>query len=225
MNDYWDSLSARINGLYTPADFESAAYRIIAEQTLYHADQRSRVAYGLIEQYEREFSKALAPFGVSLQVNRQLRYATALPRHARAAVASVPQTLFALVLRGIYEESARIGDLTEDGEVLCDVIELTEKYRLMTGRELPGKGEFDGLMRVARRWGIARKLDDSDVSAGQSGSDAAGGGIAIRPGIVEALGEAALQRLEAWHLASSSGDAVSVAVNAEEGEGGSDEEA
>ena len=63
----------------------------------------------------------------------------AVPCHAKTTLATVSQTLFALVLRGIYEESARVGYLSEEGEVLCDLIELTEKYRLMSGRETPGQ--------------------------------------------------------------------------------------
>lgn len=63
MSDYWDTLAARSNGLYASEDFESVAYRLISEQVLYYSDQRSRVAYTLAEQYEREMEKALTPLG------------------------------------------------------------------------------------------------------------------------------------------------------------------
>lgn len=144
-------------------------------------------------------------------MNRALRYVVAIPRHAKTTLATVSQTLFALVLRGIYEESARVGLLSEEGEVLCDLIELTEKYRLMTGRELPAKGEFDTLMRTAKRWGIARRLDDDESSANLYGADSQVGGIAIRPAMVDVLGEAALQRLVSWQSAingSTGADAI-----------------
>jgi hypothetical protein len=201
MSDYWDTLAARSNGFYASEDFESVAYRLISEQVLYHSDQRSRMAYTLAEQYEREMEKALSPFGIHLQVNRALRYVVAVPCHAKTTLATVSQTLFALVLRGIYEESARVGYLSEEGEVLCDLIELTEKYRLMSGRELPAKGEFDALMRTAKRWGIARRLDDVESGTSVLGADSQFGGIAIRPAIVDILGEAALQRLVSWQSA------------------------
>lgn len=158
----WEDLASRLDGVYTVEDFETAAYRLVAEQVIYHSDRSSRVTYGILDLYEREFSKVLAPLGVSLSINRQLRYVTALPRHAKAATATVAQTLFALVLRGLYDEGVRAGGLTEDGEVLCDYIELQEKFHLMTGRDLPTRGELDTLLRSAKRWGIARRLEDDD---------------------------------------------------------------
>lgn len=196
MNNHWDDLATRLDGIYTADDFETAAYRLLAEQVIYHADRNSRVTYAVIELYEREFSKVLAPLGVALSVNRQLRFATAIPRHAKAGTATVAQTVFALVLRGLYDEGVRAGGLTEDGEVMCDYIELQEKYRLMTGRELPTRGELDALLRSARRWGIARRLEDDDGSRPLHEQSA--GGLAIRPAIVDVLGETALMRLAQW---------------------------
>lgn len=48
-------------------------------------------------------------------------------RARRAATATVAQTLFALVLRGLYDEGVRATGLTEDGEALCDYIELARE--------------------------------------------------------------------------------------------------
>lgn len=196
MSQYWESLVSRSNGENTAEDFESAAYRLTTEQVIYHADRHSRVAYWLVDRYEREFRQALAPLGLEVQVNRQLRYAYALPRHSKAGTASVAQTLLALVLRQIYDESARIGQLNDDGEVMCDLVELEEKYRLATGRELPGKGELDGLLRTLKRWGIARKEEDRTVDEGDYGTQPYV--VVIRPAIADVLGETALARLSDW---------------------------
>lgn len=196
MSQYWESLVSRSNGENTAEDFESAAYRLTTEQVIYHVDRHSRVAYWLVDRYEREFRQALAPLGLEVQVNRQLRYAYALPRHSKAGTASVAQTLLALVLRQIYDESARIGQLNDDGEVMCDLVELEEKYRLATGRELPGKGELDGLLRTLKRWGIARKEEDRAVDEGEYGAQPYV--VVIRPAIADVLGETALARLSDW---------------------------
>ena len=201
MNPFWESVAARSNGIYTTDEFEAAAYRLMAEQVIYHSDRSSRVTYGILELYEREFAKVLAPLGVSLSINRQLRYVTALPRHAKAGTATVAQTLFALVLRGLYDEGVRAGGLTEDGEVLCDYIELQEKFHLMTGRDLPTRGELDTLLRSAKRWGIARRLEDDDSGHLTSLQEQSAGGVAIRPAIVDVLGESALIRLAQWGAA------------------------
>lgn len=209
MNPFWESVAARSNGIYTTDEFETAAYRLMAEQVLYHTDRHSRVAYTLIDQYEKDFKRALVPFGIHLLVNRTARYVCALPSHAKSGAASVQQTLFALVLLGVYDDSARLGELTPDSEVWCDLIELEEKYRLMTGRELPGKGEFDTLFQTARRWGLVRKVDETELPEGTV-SDGSQLTLAIRPAIVEVLGETALQRLAQWKEVAGS-DATEIA--------------
>lgn len=220
----WEDLASRLDGIYTVEDFETAAYRLVAEQVIYHSDRSSRVTFAILDLYEREFAKVLAPFGVSLSVNRQLRYVTALPRHAKAGTATVAQTLFALVLRGLYDEGARAGGLTEDGEVLCDYIELQEKFHLMTGRDLPTRGELDTLLRAAKRWGIARRLEDDDSGHLTSFHELANGGVAIRPAIVDVLGETALIRLAQWGAArdettadgaAGAGDSLAIEDNQE----------
>lgn len=216
----WDDLASRLDGIYTVEDFETTAYRLVAEQVIYHSDRSSRVIYSILELYEREFAKVLAPLGVSLSINRHLRYVTALPRHAKAGTATVAQTLFALVLRGLYDEGVRAGGLTEDGEVLCDYIELQEKFYLMTGRDLPTRGELDTLLRSAKRWGIARRLEDDDSGHLTPLQEQSAGGVAIRPAIVDVLGETALMRLAQWgavkdeaHADGTADETVAIADN------------
>lgn len=200
-NAYWEILAARSNGMHVPADFEAAAYRMVTEQVLYHADRASKAAYHLVERYERDIRDALEPLGVDVRVNRQLRYVYAIPRHGKSGGATTQQTVFALVLRMVYEDGAKVGDLNDDGEVICDLIELEEKYRILTGRELPAKGELDALMRSMKRWGIARLSTEHD-DIGDEGLVDQPYAVVIRPAIVDILGETALQRLSQWQGAS-----------------------
>lgn len=195
MSQYWEALASRTDGEHTAEELEITAYRLVAEQVLYYADRHSRTAYWMVDRYEREFRQALAPLGVDVQVNRQLRYVFAIPKHAKAGSASISQTVFALVLRAIYEDAASTGQLSEDGEVSCDLVELDEKYRLMSGKEFPAKGKLDVLMETMKRWGIARKSseysheDMDDAALGQPYA------VIIRPAIADLLGETALSRL------------------------------
>ncbi len=203
---FWENVAARTDGIVTADEFETAAYRLVTEQVLYHADRQSRIAYGLIVQYERDFKQVLAPLGIALEVNTRLRYAYAKPLQQKMGTASVTQTLLALVLRAIYDESARLGQFTDDGEVVCDLVELAEKYRLMTGREFSGKGEFSALMRTMKRWGIARKSDDS--VEGMEFESGATYTVVIRPAIVDILGDTALMRLALWTATEPSDESV-----------------
>jgi len=206
MSSYWDSLASRSQGLHVAAEFEVAAYRLINEQVLYYADRHSRTSYHIVQAYERDIRAALAPLGVNVQVNRELRYAYAIPMHGKAGTASTAQTLFALVLRNIYDEAARSAEVTDDGEVVCDLVELEEKYRMMTSRTLPSKSELRDLLRTARRWGIARISGDADeeiLDVDLHGQDYA---VMIRPAITVVLGEAALSRLAGWAAPIESDD-------------------
>lgn len=197
MSSYWETAAEKTDGQYTPEDFEAAAYRLISEQVLYHSDKHSRNAYWLIDRYTKEFERVLEPLGVDIDINSLLRYVYAKPKHAKSGTASVTQTLIALVFRTLYDESARIGQLTDNGEVRCDLIDLDEKFRLATGRELPSKVEFDNVIKHLTRCGIVKKADgetledlDGDADAQQC--------ILIRPAIVEVLGDTTLQRLGHW---------------------------
>jgi hypothetical protein len=196
MSQYWENISAKTDKQYEAEEFESTASRLLAEQVLYYADRNSRMAYGMVEQFEREFKHVLSMVGSGLIVNRQLRYACAMPDNGKAGTANTAQTLLALVLRKIYDEQARTGQLNDDGEVICDAVELEEKYRLSTSgkRELPGRGELDGLVKTLNRWGIVRKLDEHE-SADMAAGDDRPYVLAIRPAIVDLLGETAISRL------------------------------
>jgi hypothetical protein len=198
MGQYWETLASREDSTNTQEEFETAAYRLAAEQVLYYADKHSRVAYWLVERYERDFKQVLIPFGIRLLVNRQMRYACAIPEHAKAGTATVQQTVLALVLRKIYDESARLGQLNDDGEVICDLVELEEKYRLETHRELPRKSELDALLGMLKRWGLARTSSEQAGMDGEYGPGTQPYVVVIRPAIVEVLGEVALQRLSQW---------------------------
>lgn len=190
---HWDNAVTGTQSQATQEDFEAAAYRLVAEQVIYASDRGNKLPYRLIEDYEREFRSVLEPMGIGLLVNRRLRYACALPRHTKIADAGLEPTLLALVLRKIYDELARLGQITDVGEVFVDLIELAEKFRQSTnGRDLPKGGQLRELVRIVQRWGIARRQDDvgdDDTDVEQPFV------IVIRPAIADVLGETPLQRL------------------------------
>lgn len=204
MSRYWEGLAERSDGLYKPEDFAAAAYRLVCEQVLYYADRTSKVAYSLIERYEHDFATALDAIGVDVRVNRQLRYVCAIPVHAKIGSATQEQTALVLTLRKLYDEGAHQGEMNDDGEVLCDLVELAERHRLETQRELPEKGRLDALLRTIKRWGVARIADDEGDDTAATSSVEQPYVIAIRPGIADVLGETALLKLALWTPATPS---------------------
>lgn len=197
MSNYWETAASRTDGQHTAEEFEAAAYRLVTEQVLYHSDKHSRIAYYLVERYTKEFEHVLEPLGIVLDVNPLLRYVFAKPKHQKSGTASVSLTLIALVLRTLYDESARIGQQNDNGEVFCELIELDEKYKLSTGRELPSKVEFNSVLKQLRRCGLVRMADEQSLEEFDGEADSQSY-ILIRPAIVEVLGETTLQRLGHW---------------------------
>lgn len=216
---FWTDAATATKNVVTEDDFEAAANRLITEQILYAADRGSKVAYGLIRDFEREFKRALEPLGYVVRVNSQLRYACAIPKHARTSPVTVDQTLLALVLRKVFDEETRSGHHDENGEVACDLVTLEVKYKQMTGgRELATGGKLGALIQWMRRWGLARV---SDEDGNQFGHDANQPYVVIiRPGIAEVLGEAALARIALFTSPDDEIDGVDPAVASTVEEGG-----
>lgn len=216
---FWANAVEATRHVVTEDDFEAAANRLVTEQVLYAADRGSKVAYGLIRDFERDFKRALEPLGYVVRVNSQLRYACAIPKHAKSSPVTVDQTLLALVLRKIFDEETRSGHHDENGEVACDLVTLEVKYKQTTcGRELATGGKLAALMQWMRRWGIARL---SDEDGDQPGHDADQPYVVIiRPGIAEVLGEAALARIALFTSPDAEADGVDRAVAAATEEGG-----
>lgn len=191
---FWTDAAEATKNVVTEDEFEAAANRLVTEQVLYAADRGSKIAYGLIRDFEREFKRALEPLGYIVRVNTQLRYACAIPKHARVSPVTVDQTLLALVLRKIFDEETRSGHHDENGEVVCDLVTLEVKYKQTTGgRELATGGKLLALMQWMRRWGLARISDEDNNQYGQDADQPYV--VVIRPGIAEVLGEAALARI------------------------------
>lgn len=191
---FWANAVEGTRSAVTEDDFEAAANRLVTEQVLYAADRGSKVAYGLIRDFERDFKRALEPLGYTVRVNSQLRFACAIPKHAKSSPVTVEQTLLALVLRKIFDEETRNGHHDENGEVACDLVTLEVKYKQTTGgRELATGGKLAALMQWMRRWGIARVSDEEGDQLGHYADQPYI--VIIRPGIAEVLGEAALTRI------------------------------
>lgn len=216
---FWADAAQASKYVVTEDDFEAAANRLVTEQVLYAADRNSKVAYGLVRDFEREFRRALDPLGYTVRVNSQLRYVCAIPRHARTSAVTVDQTLLALVLRQIFDEETRAGHHDENGEVACDLVTLEVKYKQSTGgRELASGGKLIVLMQWMRRWGIARVTDEAGNQIGHDTDQPYV--VIIRPGIAEVLGEATLARIALFTSPDGGVDAVHCAVGSSLEEGG-----
>ncbi len=189
MKRSWNTLSQMSNSTYTVQDFERAAYRLATEQVLYAADQRSRVAFNLVEDHYADFAAALEPLGIRLERNPHYRYVVALPAHGEGAPVTLDETLALLVLRQRYDEAMRQGLIEDHGEVVVELPELQESWQALTGRAMPDVGALRMLARTLKRWGVCRLVESE-------GDDPQPFHLRVRPAIVEIVGEQWLQRLD-----------------------------
>lgn len=189
MKRSWNTLSQLSNGVYAVQDFERAAYRLVTEQVLYASDQRTRVAYALVEEFLGDFAAALEPLGVRLERNAHYRYVVALPTQADGVPVTLAETLLVLVLRQRYDEAMKQGLIEDHGEVVVELPELQEAYQALAARAMPDVGELRDLARTLKRWGVCRLVDSEP-------DDPQPFHLRVRPAIVEIVGEQWLQRLD-----------------------------
>lgn len=183
----WERLAEQSQQIYAVSDFENAAYRLLVEQVLYAQDRRSRTAYDIIVKHLATYRDLLGQLGVTVLHNHHLSYLVALPNQAVAEKMRLSDTRLALVLRRIYDDKMHSAEVTH-GEAFVDLIELERAFLDMLGRELPDQATLREQVDNLRRFGIARREDATDEQPFA---------IAIRPAIVEVLGETALLQLAA----------------------------
>lgn len=209
MKRSWTTLSQLTNGTYAVQDFERAAWRLVSEQVLYAADQRSRVAYHLVEEFLDDFASALAPLGIRLERNAGYRYIVALPRHGEGTPVRLDETLFLLILRQRYDEAMRQGRIEEHGEAVVELTDLQEAWPALTGRAMPDIGALRALAATLRRWGCCRLVEGE-------ADDLQPFHLMVRPAIVDIVGEQWLQRLDQHNLDDDDGDSNTDATHAED---------
>jgi hypothetical protein len=140
----------------------------------------------------------------------------AVSRHAKLGYASPDETLVALLLRKLQDEGIQRGEMTDEGEIHCELGALADRFRQETGRQFPEKGRLDAILRACKRYGIVRIVEDDEDSAASSDVEQPYT-VAIRPAIADVLGEAALERLAQWKEGASSKPDAKTAVEAEPG--------
>lgn len=194
----WETLSDR-SKLYEPADFERAAYRLLASQVLTAADATTRKDYHLVADHIAEFQQVFTPFSVEVRHNAQFQYIVARPRHVlRQRMASKAETLFVLVLADLYHRVRFNGQEDDFGQATVDLAELGEAYPALAERKMPDATELRQLVAAAERWGIARRED----TPGERNAFR----IQVTPVITELVTSEWLDQLAALRKPSENGD-------------------
>ncbi|ACE85261.1 DUF4194 domain-containing protein [Cellvibrio japonicus] len=184
---HWERLAAQ-SQIYAEIDYQKAGYQLVMEQVLYASDRRSRIAYELIVKHRKDYDNLLAQLGMTITHNPHMGYVVATPSQYVADKMRLSDTRLALVLRRLYDDKMHATEILA-GEAFVDMIELERAYKDLLNRELPTKAVLEEQLQAMKRYGIVRLEDTHDEQRLQ---------VAIRPGIVDVLGEMALLQLAAY---------------------------
>ena len=183
---HWERLAAQ-SQTNVESDYQKAGYRLVMEQVLYAADPRSRLAYELIVRHRKDYDALLAQLGMTITHNPHMGYLVATPNPYVAEKMRLAETRLALVLRRLYDDKMHATEIVT-GEAFVDMIELERAYKDLLKRELPATAVLNEHLQTMKRYGIVRLEETRDEQRLQ---------VAIRPGIVDVLGETALLQLAA----------------------------
>ena len=183
---HWERLAAQ-SQTNVESDYQKAGYRLVIEQVLYAADPRSRLAYELIVRHRKDYDALLAQLGMTITHNPHMGYLVATPNQYVAEKMRLAETRLALVLRRLYDDKMHATEIVT-GEAFVDMIELERAYKDLLKRELPATAVLNEHLQTMKRYGIVRLEETRDEQRLQ---------VAIRPGIVDVLGETALLQLAA----------------------------
>lgn len=183
---HWERLAAQ-SQTNVESDYQKAGYRLVMEQVLYAADPRSRLAYELIVRHRKDYDALLAQLGMTITHNPHMGYLVATPNQYVAEKMRLAETRLALVLRRLYDDKMHATEIVA-GEAFVDMIELERTYKDLLKRELPATAVLNEHLQTMKRYGIVRLEETRDEQRLQ---------VAIRPGIVDVLGETALLQLAA----------------------------
>lgn len=183
---HWERLAAQSQTNFE-SDYQKAGYRLVMEQVLYAADPRSRLAYELIVRHRKDYDALLAQLGMTITHNPHMGYLVATPNQYVAEKMRLAETRLALVLRRLYDDKMHATEIVT-GEAFVDMIELERAYKDLLKRELPATAVLNEHLQTMKRYGIVRLEETRDEQRLQ---------VAIRPGIVDVLGETALLQLAA----------------------------
>jgi hypothetical protein len=187
----WEALAKSTEDEYEVADFQQALYQLVTQQCLYVRFMHQSVAYRLISRFRNEFKEATDLMGLNLFFVDRLNYCYVTQDIAKPQPMDIRETMFLLTLRHLYHVHATAGDLTPEEDAVITLVELQERYKALTGRDLDMKTKnIEQLLKVAQRQGLARdtRPEEGDVQPFA---------IAILPAIAEILSEYAIDRFGA----------------------------
>ncbi len=187
----WNSL-AEESGIHTPDDFKKSLHRLVTHQCLYARFQHHGSAYRLITRYRSAFVEAADLIGLSLEFNSQYEFCYVTPHVQIEPQISLQETRFLLTLRYIYHQKAKAQELTDDGDVVIDPKTFNDFFEELTGVtiDMGTITEMKNLSKMGQRCGLVKMIKPPE-------NDPQPYYLAILPGVIDVIGEEAVNRFGA----------------------------
>lgn len=151
------------NNRLTEEELQRTSSLLLDRQFLYRDEPMDKEAYFIVEDNVSLFSNLAEMLGAELLVRHEFGLIGFLPRRQWGRL-SLTQTAALLVLRLVYDEEMRAGNVT-DNRVTVPGTQFVHAYNGLTGRHDVDKNRktFDDLLRPLVRKGIlkmSREVDD-----------------------------------------------------------------
>lgn len=176
-------------------DLQGAADMLLARQFAYSADRGTSRTVATVLVNRSYFENLMAALGRRLVVDDRIGMVGALPMEGRGRRLPIDDTLLLLTLRLVYQEGLP-GKLTEQGEVTSTTAEVMAKLEELSRRK---RSELPRLKDWTRLQQALEDLGNGLVRVGEAIEDEERNRtLHLRAGLLHAVGENALARLEAF---------------------------
>lgn len=150
------------------AAFQRASRDLIARQTIHHDDTGGGAStYKLIKDHRRYFESILCDgMGFELTISEKFGYVSLSPgaigTGTRRGRLRKDETIALFVLRLLWDEGMRGGNMDDYGRTETDSDELIDRFRLLARTDPPGKGDLWAMLRSFQNRGMVR-LGEEDA--------------------------------------------------------------
>ena len=176
-------------------DLQAAADMLLARQFAYSGDRGTSRMVAIVLVNRGYFENLMAALGRRLVIDDRIGMVGALPTGGRGRRLPIEDTLLLLTMRLVYQEGLS-GRLTEQGEVAPSTEEVMAKLEELSRRnrsELPRLKDWTRLQQALGDLGaglvrVGDPIEDEERNRT----------LHLRAGLLHAVGEEALARLEAF---------------------------
>lgn len=147
----------------TEEDLQRALQALLTHQCIYSDRPLSGRPYTIVLRHRDFVEKYVNALDYQLVIEQRDGLAAVRPRAAaygwRESRLKKDETLVLLVVRYIFEDATRRGEMDGSGRVETNTDEIYDAYKTLSGEEPPSESRLQEILRMAHRRGLLRTLE------------------------------------------------------------------